>query len=328
MPGLGCGCEALTRQIGNSTDGDNARYIEENRSSITAFREPTLFAQAGAGVGTATIYDPEGDLSALFIDWYVGTEAGHAKTFLHAGHFTTPITISEPTTITKWKGTGPAQIGDPIRLSSSFPYRYEFDTQPNLDDQDNNGTSDFWSGWDIGTIANGVSTMSNTTTDRDGTVATDFGGSIWREHFLVGDWTVELNFRVVDQTLPRGAAAVLLATNSSDQENFWVFLDQNNIRITLPGGSIQTIHTGDNTDQLHTLRVMRKDNRHYLWRDGTLLNSSTNPADGYLWAPNTVGTTGLRTSLGIASRFFSGQLGGTIELDYLRLDPTGAFTAN
>ncbi|MEZ5302329.1 MAG: CotH kinase family protein [Verrucomicrobiales bacterium] len=241
---------------------------------------------------------------------------------------------AEPFDDSGWAlGAGPAgyDIGSAAgglggaKASADFAFRYEFDVQPNTQDLDGNATPDFWNGWDIGVIAGGVATMESTATARDGTVATDFGGSIWREHFLGGDWTLEIRFRVASQTGTTGAVAILAATNADNQENFWLRLGASDLRVTLPGGALETIDTSDNTDAMHVVRIARSGGRHYVWRDGVLLNASLAEADGYAWAPDSVGAVGLRTGLGIAGRPFSSSLLGTVEIDYLRLDDGGAF---
>ena len=219
----------------------------------------------------------------------------------------------------------------PTKHSADFPYRYEFDVQPNTQDEDSNGAVDFWPGWDIGAIAAGVASVAYTDTNRADSVATDFAlsgnNSIWREHFLTGDWTVETGLRITTPTGAEGASgsiAMLLATNADNQENFWLRVGRNDMRITLPGGGLQTIDTGDNTADFVAIRVARVDGKHYVWRDGVLLNASEAPADGYDWAPNTVGSGGLRTSFGIDGRYFSSSVSGLVDFDYIRMDPTGA----
>jgi len=97
------------------------------------------------------------------------------------------------------------------------------------------------------------------------------------------------------------------------------------MRITLPGGALQVIDTNDNTADFVTVRVARNDGKHFVWRNDTLLNNSLNDADGYEWAPGTVGPTGLRTSFGIDGRYFSSTLSGTVDFDFIRMDPTGAY---
>jgi len=230
----------------------------------------------------------------------------------------------------KYNITPPAPL--PTKHSADFPYRYEFEVQPNTQDEDSNGAVDFWPGWDIGAITAGVASAAYTDTNRAGSVATDFalGGndSIWREHFLTGDWTVETGLKITTQAGSEGSSgsiAMLLATNGNNQENFFLRVGRDDMRITLPGGSLQTIDTSDNTADIVAIRVARVADKHYVWRDGVLLNASEAPADGFDWAPNTVGSTGLRTSFGIDGRYFSSTLSGSVDFDYFRLEPSGAF---
>ena len=219
----------------------------------------------------------------------------------------------------------------PQVVSADFAYRYEFDVQPNTLDRDGNGAVDFWTGWNIGTITGDVSSATYTANNDTDRVATDFalGGndSIWREHFLSGDWTVEVGLKITTPAGTEGSSgsiALMLATNGNNQENFWLRVGRNDMRITLPGGALQTIDTNDNTSDFVAIRVAQTDGKHYVWRDGELLNASLDPADGFAWAPNTIGIAGWRTSFGIAGRRYSGSLGGSVDFDYLRLDATGA----
>lgn len=209
------------------------------------------------------------------------------------------------------------------RPLDGFRYQYEFDALPNTLDLDFNSVNDFEVGAELKISPQNTLDFDATGNSSASMLTTRFDQSIWREPFLNGDWSVELRFKVLSQAGSTGAAALLLATNEDDQENFWLRLGENDLRITLPDHTIEVISTGNNTTDFHNVRIVRRNNRHYIWRDGKLLNDSLKPGDGFLWVPNSVnsGVVELRRSLSLAGRYFSSSVSGEIEVDYLRLHP-------
>jgi len=128
-------------------------------------------------------------------------------------------------------------------------------------------------------------------------------------------WTFEVRLKILNQTGTRGAVALSvddLAGASGHVNGFQIHADRTQWCIDRADAD-----TMSNSDKFHVFRLAEEPNSDQVhgWRDGIYLGSSSQPFN----FPQAV----LAKYLLVGS--WSGQISGTVEIDYIRWEPTGAF---
>ena len=208
--------------------------------------------------------------------------------------------------------------------SSTFDYRYEMDVAPTLAngvDEDANAADDWFpsvaGGLTLPTVSGGVANSN-----------TGAGEQLWRTDSIdsisrasiPGDYTIELSVHVdSDGNGGAGTAGFFGITldHVNDTDSFRLNIDAS--EVNFDGDANSPIATGDNTDGFHVFRIAYDtsggSDQYHLWRDGVSLGT---------FAPG----NGNANSSGIfLLGNFSGSLGGEWQVDYIRIDPDGAFRA-
>ena len=210
--------------------------------------------------------------------------------------------------------------------SSSFLRQYEFDKDPTVPGQidlDGNSQPDIVA-WQSPTLANAPSPTDNKIVQLNpsGSYSDAYfsdlwnpGTGIWQNSGISNatGYTVELSVKVgppKDATME--ASGSLTAVPLGATGGPWMPYAQSAVKWGL-GGSAPILDTSDNTDDFHVFRVVREpgQDRHWVWRDGVLLN-----------------TTPLGNSGGNPGQLGFGGIGGTTlgssDVDYIRFTP-GAY---
>lgn len=200
-------------------------------------------------------------------------------------------------------------------INSGETYFYGFNQTPTTNpptDLDGNGAIDFHPSDEPDyDFANGLATSIG----KNGASAlmrTDFTNSLWRAHFNQTDteWTVEAKINITGEGI-EGSGGTFGIFHGGPDYGF-------DLRIGKTGfPNVESLPDLDNTGW-HTYRFARVYNgpgdfEFWVWRDGALLNTELITAS--------TSTTRSRSFAGD----YSGSIGGDWEMEYLSMDPTGAY---
>lgn len=141
-------------------------------------------------------------------------------------------------------------------------------------------------------------------------------------------YTVEMKFKVIGVADPNATFAFWLYAQEAAagySNNWQIYTDK---IVTHKSSGRETHHTGDLTDQMHVLRVVRKAN--------TVPTNPSSPEglydlylDGVAIATNTAGVGSAYNQNDLSFGDAAGGSGGTdidVEIDYVRFDLTGPYT--
>ncbi|MFN3166214.1 MAG: PEP-CTERM sorting domain-containing protein [Phycisphaeraceae bacterium] len=225
-----------------------------------------------------------------------------------------------------------AQLG-----SDAFALKYEMDVDPSdvsQIDLDSNGQFDWFNavagGFVIPSVSGGIATSD--TSNGEMLFRTDFTDSIQRTSVL-DDYTIEVSVWINHDAAGNDEASIgyfgLALDHVNDTDSLRVNIDADNVNFNFDG--VDPIATADNTDGFHTFRIAYDHtevggdgdpsndiNEYFIWRDDVLLNPDEN-------TPFTPGNGSFNASGAFFIGNFSGSLSGEWQLDYIRIDNTGAY---
>ena len=208
---------------------------------------------------------------------------------------------------------------EPLELLDSveFAYQYEQDELSSNEDLDNDGNIDFYANnaGELPVISDGIASF-----DTGDFYRTDFTDSVWRANFPQDvDYTIEARIWITE-TDPgdEGTLGIMgiFVRDMGDNSCTIAYVGMNRVQVN-DGGTVTELDTSDNTDGFHIFRVARNAEGYWVWRDNVLLN----PDESTPFSEPTIG--------GGKGHFLGDTSGtgnnGSWDLDWLRLDNTGAY---